>query len=323
MTRHPLEILLLTNFSDYCFRVIPAIAQLAEAMPVGLTLLHAYNPARTSARQARESLDSYFPEADRYASCRRVAVPGPLVPAVQRQLRVDPAHLIVAPASDPIGLPRFGDRSLRAQLVDACGIPVWTMGRGVARPVLQRPIKHVACWLDFRTERFRHLPYAIAFAERFGATLHLLHGLPAIDEGLLMPPGHPERPLDPGRAREEIAQLTAGAPVDIEIHVTQGEGRRTLTRLLRECQADVVFLRNQEGAVSRWLGLGVGLRLGDSAPCPSIYLSDHPAIPVWQLQPSRAVSGLEPRDVERRAPVAPAGVRPAVALADLAPIGLS
>lgn len=283
----PLDILFLTNFSDYCFRVIPSIAQLMDCVSVRLTLMHVYDPARTTAEKAADDLQSFFPEGDRYRTCRRVAVPGPLLEAVRRHLDAWPVNLIVAPASDPIGIPRIGDRSLRAQLLEACGVPIWTMGRGV-RPVrLTQPIRHVACWLDFHADRHKHLPFAIEYARSLGARLHLLRGLPSIDEGLLLPPGHPDRALHPDRAVEEIAEMCARSSIEADVHVGHGDGRRTMARLLEQCQADIVFLRNEERLVSRWLGLGLGLRLGDKAPCPSVYVSERPSIPIWNLEPAR------------------------------------
>ena len=50
---HPLDILFLTNFSDHCFRVIPSIAQMADSLPVRLTLMHAYDHTCTTARSER------------------------------------------------------------------------------------------------------------------------------------------------------------------------------------------------------------------------------------------------------------------------------
>ena len=118
VTPHPLDILFLTNFSDFCFRTIPSIAQMADELPVRLTLLNAYDPETTTPRQATETLRSFFPEADRYRSCRRVSVAGPLVSAVRRYLEIWPVNLIVAPASDSIGFP--------ASVSVRCGRDSWT-----------------------------------------------------------------------------------------------------------------------------------------------------------------------------------------------------
>jgi hypothetical protein len=284
---HPLDILFVTNFSDHCFRVIPAIAQMADSLPVRLTLMHAYDQTCTTARGASETLESFFPEADRYRSCRRVVVPGPLIDAVRRHLHVWPVNLIVAPASDPIGLPRFGDRSLRARLIEACGLPLWTIGRGIRPAKLLQPVRNVACWLDYRAEEHPHLGYAISYAQRLGAALHLLQGVPLVEEGQIIAPGHPDKPLHPDRLIDAISRAWIGGPVQPQIHVDHGEGRRTVARLLDKCDADVVFLADEERLLSRWLGLNLGLRLGDAAPCPAIYISPKPSIPVWNLEPVR------------------------------------
>src|SRR5262245_15250579 len=122
----PLDVLFLTDFSDYCFRSIPAIAQMAGALEIRLTLMHVYNPARCSQAKAEAQIHSFFPEADRYAACHRIAVPGTLMDAVERHLKVWPVNLIVAPASDDIGLPRVGRRCKRSHLIRKNGVPVWT-----------------------------------------------------------------------------------------------------------------------------------------------------------------------------------------------------
>ena len=79
----------------------------------------------------------------------------------------------------------------------------------------------------------------------------------------------------------------AGAPVQPQIHLAHGEGRRAIAGLLEKCDADVVFLANEERLLARWFGLNLGLRLGDAAPCPAIYISATPSIPVWNLEPVR------------------------------------
>jgi hypothetical protein len=283
---HPLDILFVTNFSDHCFRVIPSIAQLADSLAVRLTLMHAYDDTCTTARCASETLESFFPEADRYRSCRRIVVPGPLIDAVQRHLQTEPVNLVVAPASDPIGLPRLGDRSLRSQLIETCGVPLWTIGRRIRGAKLLQPAKNVACWLDYRAGRHPQLAYAMHYAERLGASLHVLQGIPVIDEGDLIAPGRPDQPLHPEGVVEAITGMCANAPVRPHVHVTHGEGRRATARLLEKCDADVVFLPNEERLMSRWFGLNLGLRLGDAAPCPAIYISAKPRIPVWNLEPA-------------------------------------
>jgi hypothetical protein len=283
---HPLDILFLTNFSDYCYRAIPAIAQLADAFHTRLTLMHVFDPRRTSQEKAAQALESFFPEADRYPFCRRLAVPGPLLEAVKRHVEMWPVNLIAAPASDPIGLPRIGEQSLRARIIEECGVPVWSLGRRVRPDRLLQPVKNVACWLDFHAHKQDHLPFAIEFAHKLGATLHLLRTLPPVHEGSVVHASHADRALHPAGSAEEILRMCVDAPLLPRIHVGWGEGRRAALRMLAECEADVLFLRSEGFRLSRWLGLGLGW--GDAVSCPAIHIGGRLTVPVWNLEPGPA-----------------------------------
>ena len=94
---HSLDVLFLTNFSDYCYRSIPAIAQMADALHMRLTILNAYDPAKTSDSEAEQQVNSFYPEADRYAHCRRMAVAGRVVDVVRRHVSLWPTNLLVVP----------------------------------------------------------------------------------------------------------------------------------------------------------------------------------------------------------------------------------
>jgi nucleotide-binding universal stress UspA family protein len=278
---HPLDILFLTNFSDYCFRSIPAVSQMAASLKVRLTLLHAYDAERCSKSEAEAQLRGFFAEADRYAACQRITVAGDLLTAVQRHQREWPVNLIVAPASDTVGLPRFGAGSTRARLIRSSGVPVWTIGRKVQLDALWRAPKNVACWLDLHSTQTEHLAFAMEYARKTGAKLHLLRALPPVDEGLLHH-GAINRPLMPQNSAEEMLRLCAKAPGTPEVHVGVGENRAALKRLLRQCSADVLFIDREDSRVAEWMGLGLGI--GDAVPCPTIYVGPRPAVPVWNLE---------------------------------------
>ncbi len=51
--------------------------------------------------------------------------------------------------------------------------------------------------------------------------------------------------------------------------------------MLRECDADVVFLGDEMLSVTEWIG--GGLRLGDYVPCPAVYIGERSGVPVWNL----------------------------------------
>jgi hypothetical protein len=283
-----MDMLFLTNFSDYCFRCIPAIAQMADVLKVRLTILHAYDPAKIRHSSAQEQVNSFFPEADRYVACHRLAVPGPLTQVVKEHLEGWPVDLIVAPASDAVGFPRIGVRSNRSSLIQASGIPIWTLGRRAVLRRLHQPVQNVACWLDFRSQT-DHLVFALEYASKLRAKLHLMSSLPTIDEGMLAL-GLEEKPLSPDLAAAQILKLCANASIRPEVHVSRGNSRVERARMLRECDADVVFLRTKRSALAEWFGLG--LRACDSLPCPAICIGDNLKIPVWNLASGHGISDL-------------------------------
>src|SRR5215475_13894553 len=124
----PLEIVFLTNFADYSYRCIPAVAQMADDFAVRLTIVHALcgGPDPSNEAEACAQLESFFPEADLYGECRRVLMHGHPIEVIQRLGETQPVDLVIAPAADPLGLPRIGHKSLRARLMRQCGVPVWT-----------------------------------------------------------------------------------------------------------------------------------------------------------------------------------------------------
>jgi hypothetical protein len=291
-TPGPLDILFLVNFSDYCFRSIPAIAEMAGTVNVRLTLMHVYEaPAndgnRTAMKQAQARLQSFFPEADRYAACQRITVEGTVWDAVRRHRQMWPVSLIVAPASDNIGIPRLGSRSKRGRLIRESGVPVWTIGRRIQMANLNRPVRNVACWVDFDEFQTGHLAYAVEYAAKFNATLHLLHAIPPVDESwLTITKTRPGRMLHPTLAKEHIVSLFEKAPIQPEVHVGTGGGASTIAHMLRACDADVVFLADEPSSLTEWLGAGLGL--GDRLRCPAIYAGAASEVPLWNLEPHRA-----------------------------------
>jgi hypothetical protein len=284
---HPLDILMLTNFSDNCYRAIPAIAQLSDVVKVRLTLLHAFDPRKCSQAEADAHIQSFFPEADRFYASRRFAVAGNLMDVIRQHIEEWPVNLIVAPASDPIGLPSLWDRSYRARFLESFGLPVWTFGRHVDVAKLSKPVQNVACWLDARDSRIDHVRFAIEYASKTDAKLHLLRSIPEIRDGAPPPVTGPGAALNPVDAMEEVLRLCEETSVRRQAHVGFGEDRRSLSKLLKTCSADLVFLRAEESWMDRWLNFGMSW--GASIPCPAVYISAKGPARIWDLTPGPAL----------------------------------
>jgi hypothetical protein len=276
-TVRPFEVVFLTNFSDSCFRAIPGLAQLGDVIDLRLTILHAYGAGEADRRQAEQNLRSFFPEADHYASCRRVLAPGTAVDAVKRLAAEQSLDLIVAPAGDPLGLPRLGHKSIRSRLVTETRTPVWTLGRGTLPQRLARSPRHVACCVETEEGSRAHIRLASQYARSIDATLHLIRLLPDIHEGSILDLSF-TKPFDAAHAAQDV-QLAGGGTTCPEAHLID---RWRLARTLTTIEADIVFVDG-----TRWMNRGWFMprvdRMIDSLPCPTVCVDSSMKALNWHL----------------------------------------
>lgn len=264
-----LEILFPTSFSDSCFRIIPAVAQFVDELRARVTLLHVYDRRKSNRVEAEEQLQSFFAEAEHYGACRRIVTDGDAVEVVEKFSKQERVDLIVAPSSDRIGLPRIGHRSFRARLLQNVPIPLWTAGPLVEKGDFSRTIRNVACWVDFDSPNIAHLRTAAALAMRVQARLHIVHAVPAVHEGILATMLNTDRPLHPSVAMERIEQMTGWMPIRPEVHVSIGDDRRELPRLIRNCGADILFAGENQ-ALRRGTRRPQMHPLLNAIPCPTV-----------------------------------------------------
>lgn len=243
----PLDVVFLTSFSDTCFRAIPTLSQMFDDLHLRLTLVHAVDPTSGHAGDAQQRLRSFFPEADRYADSQRRVMTGHPVEVV-RQLRAEGAvDLVVVPAGEPLGLPRFTRSSVRAQLLAEGLAPLWTMGPAGGRGA--RPTRSVACCVQVGRPGLGHLRLACDYAATLGAALHVVHVLPDIDESALLRLAY-ARPFDSSAVRRQVDRAAEGR--DVQAHVHGTPWRRLGDVLEHTCDADVVFVDGGQWIERRW-----------------------------------------------------------------------
>lgn len=277
----PMEVVFLTNFSDTCFRAIPSIAQMVDDLSVNLTILHAYDPAKRQRGDAEAWLRSFFPEADRYRRARRVVAPGRPVEALKRLAMSQQVDLVVCPGSDSLGLPRVGQRPMRGRIAHECGLPVWTIGRGIEPVRLGRSVKNVGCWMDYGVGDFGHVEFAAEYAAKLGAKLHLLHVLPEIHDGMVLP-SLAQEPLHEDGIRDLVTRRLSRFPVQPLIHVHGGASRKSKCALARRHDIDVLFTSVHHAPMTDWLYSD--FRSIDRCPCPVVAIGHNSAPPVWSLE---------------------------------------
>jgi nucleotide-binding universal stress UspA family protein len=233
-----LKLLIATRFTVACFSAIRAVAQLAEVFRLSITIAHV-GPA--NAHTSRE-LKSFFAEADHYESCRRVQLHGSPVEALAEFARQGKYDLILAPRSDRMVLPRPFHRSLRAELLQSAGVPVWTGANWLEQADFLRPYRTIAVGIDGRDGDLAHLHLAASFAALAGAKLHLLTVVPLIHEGTLLANAVAPQPLSEEVAIERARSLLSDWSQMPEVRVAIGAPEREIPRLAAECGADLLFL---------------------------------------------------------------------------------
>jgi hypothetical protein len=236
-----LRILFPTSFSDACFRTTRAIAQLAESCTVSLTVAHVVQPGADTLKKRRE-LDSFMGEADHYDECRRILIESnDPAEAIAELTRKNCFDMILAPASDRLGLHSLFKPSLRAKLLKQCTAPVWTAGSCLDHRPMKQRIQTIACLVDFEGQGNAHLPLAAAFAARVGARMRLVHVIPPVGEETLARAIDSDAPLMPEVAISRLRAAFTGRPYP-EIDVAIGDPARELPRLLDRCEADLAFV---------------------------------------------------------------------------------
>jgi nucleotide-binding universal stress UspA family protein len=262
-----LRILFATSFSDACFRSCRAIAQIADLCGISLTIAHVAKPGSVTIATRRD-LNSFLAEADHYDQCRRVLIEADdPIEALGELCDREAFDLVIAPASDRLGVQRLVRPSFRARLMRRCNAPVWTAGRCLDKTVFKPSIQTIACLLDFDNPNDTHLRLASSLAQRTGAKVRIVTVIQPTDEGTLTRSLHSRAPLMPCVATSEIQKMYAGRTCP-EIEVAIGETAEELPRLLRNCDADVVFVG--EGQALRGMVLPKLSSYLDRLPCPSV-----------------------------------------------------
>lgn len=287
MTRRTMDVVFLTNFTDGCFRAIPALAQMADDLAIRLTLLHAFDPEKEQVSAAEAKLASFFPEADRFADTRRVVLPGPLPDAVRAHAARRHVDLFIAPGSDRLRPLRLRP-STRAALIAVSEAPVWTTGPRVLPASLLRPPRRIACWLDPDATDAAYLRLSAELALQLGGELHVLHVTPEFHEGAYI---RPSVPLHAGEVATSVSgQLDLDVP--LKVHVAPGGDPRAVLDLAHRCEPDLLILSPRRSVRSRLFGPGVS-RVVDLAPCPVLCVGETAQVP--RVLPGHGLEALAAR----------------------------
>lgn len=270
--RNAQQIVFATNFSDACYRAIPAVASWMDTLKAKLTILHVCDPKKGSRLRAETYLKSFFAEADLFGNCERVLRVGDPYREIARFASKNPGSLLVLPPSDRVGFPRPFHRSIRARLLKEHGCPVWTIGRTSEGKGMNHAEEHIACWIEKPEDGLTHVREAATLAERRKAVLHLLCTVPSLedmDEGALGRSLDSTRPLGAEYAESWMTSIADTLGVPYDIHIALGNAKRELPKLLRQ-SGSTVLLVSRDSALQHHM-FGVKLH-------PALDACDHAVI---------------------------------------------
>ena len=277
-----LRVLFPTAFSDACFRTSRAIAQLADLCRVSLTIAHVAKPG-TITVQTRRELDSFLAEADHYDNCHRVLIEASdPVEALKELADRTEFDLIMAPASDRLGVHRLLRASFRARLIQRCQAPVWTVGNALSRLKFKQSLQTVACVIDFDAPGDTHLRLATALAARTGAKLRIVTTVAPVNEGTLAQALHSRAPLMPEVAVARIRDAFAGRRCP-EVDVAVGDPYSEIPKLLSRADVDLAFVGPGQALNGVWRPHLTSYL--DRLPCPVICADGASAnFPGWSFE---------------------------------------
>lgn len=282
MALHPdLHVLVATPDHELSSDTISAIGQLSASCAVDLTVARVAGAAPDEATPRPMA----FPADAAPRRTQRLELAGPdAARSVAALCAEQPFDLVLAPGETRPRAWRPFRRSFRSHLLDLAGTPVWTAGRDVSGRHFQRPLRTVACLIDFEGDSEPLLQRAAAFARRMEARLHVLAVLPPIDDGTLATVLTSDAPLLPAAAVDRIGRMCAARPMPAVDVVVDGLGRG-LRRLVDMAAPDLLFVRAQQ-----WMGrwpFGCSRQL-DALRCPVVCVPDALALPGWSFERTAA-----------------------------------
>lgn len=126
--------------------------------------------------------------------------------------------------------------------------------------------------IDFSDSSASALYFALSFAERTGAQLHLAHIVPSsvsapVDLGMNLPVDMAE--AHEARQRLERMRAMVGSKIDVQLHLRMGDPVDGLLQIVRETRPDMVVLgRHNRGPIGRALMGSISTRLAKRSPVP-------------------------------------------------------
>ena len=253
------HILFPVDFSEQNCSVAPYVVCMASRYGACVTMLHVVEiatggypewPAQASlldfediTSERKQRLDSFLnSEFQSVAASRLVAEgdPGRMISEYAERHNVD---LIMMPTHGYGPFRRFLLGSITAKVLHDVKCPVWTSAHLPERAAPPAGYRDVLCAVDLTPRSVSLIQWAAAFAREHGATLKLLHAIPAAEPtGGIDIEGKRFRAILVDMAREELAKMQQQSRTNLEVLVEGGDVAAVVHRAAGLHHADLAVI---------------------------------------------------------------------------------
>jgi len=253
------QILFPVDFSEQNCSVAPYVACMASRYGAHVTMLHVAEistagypewPAQASlvdfeamAAERQQRLDAFLASDFQSVAASRLMLKGDPARVISEYADRQNIDLIMMPTHGYGPFRRFLLGSITAKVLHDVKCPVWTSAHLPERAAPPAGYRSLLCAVDLMPTSVSLIQWAAAFAREHGATLKLVHAIPAAEKtGGIDIEGNRFRAILVDVAREELAKMQQQANTNLEVLVEGGDVAPVVHRAAELHHADLVVI---------------------------------------------------------------------------------
>jgi nucleotide-binding universal stress UspA family protein len=253
------HILFPVDFSEQVRGIAPYVVAMSRRTGARVTLLHVVEvptgaypgwPADAALislqdmlRTRQQCIDTFLQNELRDVSVTRVMREGDPARGIIEYAETEQADLIMMPTHGYGPFRRFLLGSVTAKVLHDVKCPVWTSAHVPQSPGQPSEYRNMICALDLTAKSLPLLEWASDFAHENGASLKLLHAIPAAEpRAAIDVEGVRFRAFLFDAAREELAKLQREAGTSWETVLEGGDVAQVVRKAAEEQHADLVVI---------------------------------------------------------------------------------
>jgi nucleotide-binding universal stress UspA family protein len=242
------HILFPVDFSPRCYGAVPFVRALAARYKAAVTLVHVIEATHLK-EETEQQLATFATQEFPLMSVTRMVEEGDPGACISELAQVWNADLIMMPTHGHGALRQQLLGSVTAKILHDCECAIWT---GTDFAPAHTELKTILCAIELAPESVSLLKYAKEIAFKAGATVHIVHAVPAAE---VRPEINIEQPLEAflhDFARDEIAKLQIEAGTNFDSFVELGSVSQVVCKAAGKFDADLVVIGR--GVVNRFAG---------------------------------------------------------------------